>query len=273
MTSAAASSPAIALRPRSGPELIDAAVSLTRRHIGPFVTLAAINVMLDAAATALRLTMAPGAAELSGASVLALVLQFATGGIMAGALTRAASDAYLRGGAEAGIALRAALRRWWTLAWTGAAMGILVAIGLMLLVVPGLLLVARYFAVAPAIVLEERGGWAAFRRSHELAAGRVWKLFLTVGIAFVLYFALMLGAELVFERLVGDDWASTVANATLGVLIVPALSALAVVAYYDARIEREAFDLELLAAGTASPAPAAPPAGPVRGAAGSNLPT
>jgi hypothetical protein len=261
------------LRPRSGPELIDAAVSLTRRHIGPLVTLAAINVMLDAAATALRLTMAPDAAEISAASFASLVMQFATGGIMGGAMARAASDAYLHGTAEPGPALRAALRRPWTLAWTGAAMGVLVAFGLMLLVIPGLLLVARYFAVAPAIVIEDRGGWAAFRRSHELARGRVWKLFLTVGIAFVLYFALMLGAEVVFGELVGEAWASTVANATLGVIIVPALTALAVVAYYDARIEKEAFDLEMLATGTGTPAPDASLARPLRGSAGSNIPT
>ena len=273
MTTAAAPSAAIALRPRTGPELIDAAVSLTRRHIGPFVTIAAINVMLDAVATALRLTIAPGAAELSGASVGTLVLQFATGGIMGGAMARAASDAYLHGSAEPGPALRAALRRWWTLAWTGALVGTLVAVGLMLLVVPGLMLVARYFAVAPAIVIEGRGGWAAFRRSRELAAGRMWKLFLTVGIAFVLYFALMLAAEVVLERVVGDVWASTVANATLGMAIVPALAALGVVAYYDARIEQEAFDLELLAAGTVSPAHAAPVARPLRGSADPDIPT
>jgi hypothetical protein len=211
--------------------------------------------------------------ELSGAAVLTLVLQFATGGILGGAMARAASDAYLQGEADAGVALRAALRRPWTLAWTGAVMGIAVALGLMLLVVPGLLLVARYFAVAPAIVIEGRGGWAAFRRSHELAAGRVGKLMLTVGIAFVLYFGLMFGAELLLETLVGDDWASTVANATLGVLIVPALAALGVVAYYDARIDREAFDLEVLAAQAGSPPPADAVARPLRGSTDSSTPT
>jgi hypothetical protein len=54
------------------------------------------------------------------------------------------------------------------------------AIGMILLVIPGLLFLA-YFSIAPAVIeIEDRGIRDAFRRSARLVRGRVWPVFLLV---------------------------------------------------------------------------------------------
>lgn len=54
------------------------------------------------------------------------------------------------------------------------------AIGMILLVIPGLVFLA-YFSIAPAVIeIEDRGIRDAFRRSARLVRGRVWPVFLLV---------------------------------------------------------------------------------------------
>ncbi len=50
------------------------------------------------------------------------------------------------------------------------------AIGLVLLVIPGLIWLA-YFSIAPALVkFEHRGVWGSMRRSRELVRGNFWRV-------------------------------------------------------------------------------------------------
>ncbi len=52
-----------------------------------------------------------------------------------------------------------------------------VAIGFVLLIIPGLILLVRWSVVAPVTVLERPGVFAAFRRSAELVRGNGWAVF------------------------------------------------------------------------------------------------
>jgi hypothetical protein len=56
----------------------------------------------------------------------------------------------------------------------GLLAGIGVAVGLLLLVAPGLFLLARWSVVTPAIVLEGRSALEALGRSWELVRGKTW---------------------------------------------------------------------------------------------------
>jgi len=54
------------------------------------------------------------------------------------------------------------------------------AIGLLLLVIPGLIFMA-YFSISPALVkFEHRGVWGAMRRARELVRGNFWRVMLIV---------------------------------------------------------------------------------------------
>jgi hypothetical protein len=75
------------------------------------------------------------------------------------------------------------------------------AVGLVLLVVPGLMFFARYVLTAPLLELEHSGVRAAFSRSRELARGHALGLLLLLG-------GLWLATDLV-SSLLGEGGAST----------------------------------------------------------------
>jgi hypothetical protein len=55
------------------------------------------------------------------------------------------------------------------------------AVGVALLVVPGLIFFARYILVAPVVEIERRGVADSFRRSHDLSRGHALPLLLLLG--------------------------------------------------------------------------------------------
>jgi hypothetical protein len=59
----------------------------------------------------------------------------------------------------------------------GILAGIGITIGLFLLVVPGLILLTIWAVIAPVIVVEKSGVFAAFSRSRELVRGNGWRVF------------------------------------------------------------------------------------------------
>jgi hypothetical protein len=130
------------------------------------------------------------------------------------------------------------------------ALALVVAAGLILLIVPGLILLARFTLVAPAVEDEGRGVRDAFRRSNALVrgnTGRVLALVLpAIILGEVLAGALQSGA--VFD--IGDSFLGDWAGAALADLIASPLYALAVVVAF----------LELRGAGTTRAAHR-PPAG------------
>jgi MFS family permease len=67
-----------------------------------------------------------------------------------------------------------------------AALGI--AVGFVLLVVPGLILLTIWAVIAPVIVIEKSGAIDSFRRSRELVRGNGWPVFGTLIVAFLIVF-------------------------------------------------------------------------------------
>jgi hypothetical protein len=78
-----------------------------------------------------------------------------------------------------------------------------VALGLLLLIVPGIVLFALFAFVAPAIEIEDRTVRGAFRRSRELVRGRFWLVLVAIG-----------GAEIASE--LGISGLASLAHLALG---------------------------------------------------------
>ena len=214
-----------------------------------------------------------------------------------GALVEAASEAYVHGRAtEPGVALRRALSRAGSLiagnllAYLIMAGGLLAAFVGMTLMVPlltrggtnaagyagavfllfllllgsfvwFLVSVPRYVNVTAVVMLEGAGALTAVRRSRELARGsalRILGLLVIIGVLFmVVVFTIggLLGGF--FEN-------STVASMISSFLIVPVypvLGTLFTALYYDLRIRREGYDIELLARAVGDAPPGDAPAG------------
>src|SRR5579884_2568722 len=77
----------------------------------------------------------------------------------------------------------------WPLLGVSILFGIGLAIGFVLLIIPGLILMVIWSVVAPVTVLERPGVFAAFNRSRELVRGNGWNVF---GVIVVVFLAVVL---------------------------------------------------------------------------------
>jgi hypothetical protein len=70
----------------------------------------------------------------------------------------------------------------------GIVAGLLIGIGLILFVIPGLYLLTIWAVIGPAIVLERKGVFESFGRSHQLVKGDAWRVFGVILSVFVIVF-------------------------------------------------------------------------------------
>ncbi len=206
------------------------------------------------------------------------------------AITRAVAERLLGRPTTVGAVYRAALGRWAPLVGFGllllvffvGATIVLALVGALLLVVGGkvgglllaLLLVVAVVAVVvayvrlllatQAIVLEGIGPLQAVRRSWQLTRGLAWRTLgfvvvlgiLTSVLGFLLGLVLGLVATAAGGATGAGPLVSAVGSAVITVLLAPILAVGLTLLYYDHRVRREGFDLQLLAAQLAgSPTP------------------
>lgn len=244
-------------RPRSSSELLDAAFEIYRRH---FLVLMAISVFA-----------AIPAAAASYVSERAILTQ-STDALMNGVLVRLAgllispfttaavavttSIAYLGEHVELGHVLHVVFAKPIRLFFAMVSVALLVGFGLILLIVPGFVAYKRYFAVLMVVLFEDRSIGKAMTRSRELADGNGSRIFGLIG-------AVFLFAILVTMFLAGGLSAVTHgAPREIGRLIIitvvnPFSTIVATLLYYDIRIRREGYDIELMAEALA-PSPLMP---------------
>lgn len=86
---------------------------------------------------------------------------------------------------SAGELLRSVEPVFWQLLAVSLLAGIGIAIGFVLLIIPGLMLMVLWAVVAPVTVLERPGVFAAFGRSRDLVRGNGWNVFGVLVIVFV----------------------------------------------------------------------------------------
>ena len=120
-----------------------------------------------------------------------------------------------------------------------------IAIGVLLLVLPGLFLLTIWAVFAPVIVLERPPGLSALSRSRELVRGNGWQVFGVLFLMTVLIAAISFGIELL--ALAAGSAAGIVVRVVVGVLTAP-ISSLAMAVLY--------FEL-VRATGSVAPTPAA----------------
>jgi hypothetical protein len=123
---------------------------------------------------------------------------------------------------EAGDALNVGLRALLPLIGLGIVQGLAIAIGIVLLVVPGLILMTIWSIAAPALVIEKRGGSASLERSRQLTRGHRWSIF---GLL-VIYFILSMILSVVVQALSLTTGVTTIASGSLSASTAMAPAAL-----------------------------------------------
>lgn len=118
-----------------------------------------------------------------------------------------------------------------TIIVTGILLGLAIAVGLALLIAPGLFLLTIWIAVIPAIVLENRGIGESFGRSRELVSGYGWNVFGTI----VLTFLILIGVGIVIGIILLplDDWlASLIQQFVSTTVVTPFIATVWTLVYY-----------------------------------------
>jgi hypothetical protein len=109
--------------------------------------------------------------------------------------------------------------------------GLGIVAGLILLIVPGLIAVARWSLIVPLIVIERRGWREAFARSNQLVTGRTGRVLVLVLIANVITGVVSLGISTLFTFL-PSFFATWIGSAVAGALTVPYQAMVLTVLYY-----------------------------------------
>jgi hypothetical protein len=208
---------------------------------------------------------------LAGAGVSLLLLLLAT--ILAsGACFKVVADAYLGRPVEWRSSLAFVARRLHSVVWVTVLTFVLSGLGLILCVVPGVYLWFAFAVAVPVLLTEQLKGRKALGRSRRLVKGRWWHVFAALVLGTILT-SIVSGVITGLATVAVDDQPATVgwiavswlAQTISSVLTTPFTAAVAIVVYFDLRVRKEAFDLELLAAqlGVEPPPGAAPAIGPL----------
>jgi hypothetical protein len=259
------------LRPMGFLEIVDQTFRLYRANFWLFFTIAAVfylplGVLQEFLRGALVDLMAgmEQAAAAESAIPLFLGMTFAVFGIamvaylvVTAALTKAVSDRYMGESATVGRAYLHVIRRIIPLVLTLLIAGFLIYLGIFLLVLPGVLL---FFSVVPfvvqVIIIEEKGYFAAMGRSRFLVGQGVWAVWLLLFMVIVLFqYAIQLAGTIpltVLQAIIGAQSAITwtVGGLFAGIMqaaALPIMIVAGILLYYDSRIKKEGFDLEVLA--------------------------
>jgi hypothetical protein len=259
------------LRPLSTGELLDRTLTLFRRHFWLFVGLMILPQIFMLAGTvtvssgpslvALGLP-APSAIGLSVVGGLMLIVGvFLTFMAQAAAITATSEIQVGRS-----ITIRDSYRRvrgkFWALFWATILYFLAVFGGFILLIVPGVWVLLRGTLIYQVITIEDVRGVEALRRSIALTKGAVGPIFLLFLFLIFVYFLAAAVFQLPAMTLLPEPWSLTLGQVgeVLATALAQPISSIAfALLYFDQRVRKEAFDLEVMMNALDQPAP--PPAG------------
>jgi hypothetical protein len=181
-----------------------------------------------------------------GLAFLAMILGAIGGLLAAGATVWVISEAFLGREAELGDALRYSLGRAWPLLVAGIVKYFLILIGVMLLIVPGIIVACGLSIVSQVVVLERLGGTASVGRSWDLTKGYRGKAFGLGIVVLFLFYLPMMAFGVLAAAFPSMEVSLSIAGQVIGLLVYPIIVCAFTLYYYDLRVRKEAFDLELL---------------------------
>lgn len=261
------------LRPLGIGEIIDVAIKVYRARFGVLVKSVAIVLAPVFALSALIRISFPAGDDLfeetrPGATpefdidefwpfiagtLLIVVLAYLASQIATGACFKAISGAYLDEEAGWRDSLRFARSKLGSLVWLSFLTAVCLLPALLLCILPGVYLWIAWTVAAPVLLLEDVRGWKAMKRSRQLVKGRFWSTFAVVllvailtGIVQAVFVGILAGVVSVSGNEVAVAIADAIGQTASGVLTTPLSAAVLTVLYFDLRVRKEGFDLELL---------------------------
>jgi hypothetical protein len=285
------------LRPLSIGELLDRTFSLYRRNFALFIGIAAIPQLLVLALQLAQVALLPSRAAFPSVPPAATELQargaqFSTGGWLGiiglgligivvyliaylfsqGGTVFAVSELYLGRSTTIGQSLSRVRGELGTLFGVTFLVGLSTGLAFIFLIIPGIYVACRLCVSIPAALLENLGPSESMSRSFALTKDDAGRAFLIFLLYFVILYAALFLFDIPFAFAVQSAahnpsmlrvWTSLmqVGNSVATVLITPVLTIACAIFYFDLRVRKEAFDLQLMMNPLAGGVPAPPRAG------------
>ena len=246
------------LRPLSLGEILDRTFSIYRRHFVLFAGISLAPRIVLIALTQVQVwiypqSTVPGTAPFVVFSLGILLATLAAYLFSQGGTTLAIAEIYLGRPATISGSLRAAGGHLGFLFGAIVLNGLVVGLGFVLLVVPGIFLLCRLFVCIPVVLIEERSPSESLSRSFHLSKGFFWRIlamYFFVALTMIVLISIPYG----ILANVFKDPAYVLALTSIYQLAVQILSSvlqpillIAVTIYYfDLRVRKEAFDLQFM---------------------------
>jgi hypothetical protein len=238
--------PPVQLRAMGIGEILDAAIKLYQANWRTFMGIVAVLVVPFGLLVAFVDTIGPELAV--GVFLLGNFLVVRP--LLEGAMAKAAADIYLGHDVEIGATYGYVAPLIGSLLWVIVLAGAAVLGGFILLIIPGIFLLIRFYFAVVVVVVEGERGTAALRRSWRLVKGSTWRvlgivlviaiiggiLTAIISVPFTLLFA---GTDVFAFEILGDVIA--------GIIVEPFVALAVVLLYFDLRIRKEGYDLEVMA--------------------------
>ncbi len=259
------------LRPLGVGEVLDAGIKLYLRHWKPLmICVVGIILPIQIVSALVVQSIDPNSIDFSFdsgssgsddelAAYFALELLSALGILFAtAACFKAIADAWLGAEPDARRSLAFALRQMPRLVWLAIVWFCGLAIAFVALFVPGVWLTVAWSLAVPALLFERAGAAKALGRSFQLVRGRWWPILGGLLVAYLLTVIAGIIVSLVPAAIVtavarDNDVANVLASIVGGtvsqLISTPYLAAVIALLYFDQRVRKEGFDLQLLAEG------------------------
>jgi hypothetical protein len=254
------------MQPMGIGEVLDAAITLYRTQWKALLPIAALLVV---PATFLQLYLTRGLGspltttptpvtpeELEGtfiaAGIISLIQFLFIDPLLTASVARVAAQGYLGHRVEVGPTLGFAIRRVHSILWISLLTGLAILLGLIVVIVGAIIAWVRLSFAPAVLVIEGTKGSKTLSRSWQLSLGNFWRLFGTLLLAAILTgvvsSVLVLPASAIHAAIGPAGWPiGALGQSLASVLTLPFTTLITVVLYFDLRIRKEAFDLQVMA--------------------------
>lgn len=260
--------PELDLRPLSLGEILDRTFTLYRRNFLLFFGITALPQLLVLGFNLCQVlfTGRPGVPRvMSGATIGLGILLGLVGFIVycvaylfaQGGTVYAISDLYLGRSTSIGASLRRMRGQAGSLLGVLILNGLVVMVAFIFLIIPGVYMACRLITCIPAALLENLGPRESLERSFALTKDNAGRSFVIYLLYFAIFYAIFFLLAFPFMVAVGLSaknpamitvWTMLmqVGSSLAAILVTPIFTIASTVFYYDLRVRKEAFDLQIM---------------------------
>jgi hypothetical protein len=227
------------IRPRTPGEIWSEAFRIYKEN--------AANLLLIVAVVVVPLTLVSAVIVQTGTTIVSLLVGAAIGiiiwAVLQAAILRGAAQATIGDTVDIEASYRWGLARFGSVLLVALLVGIVVAVGFLLLIIPGFIFLVFLSVSEPALIVENRRGTEAMSRSWNLVRGHFWHALVVILVA-----AIITGViQGILSAIGGDNWfVAWIFTAIAQIITAPFTALVTVLLYLDLRARSEALTAERL---------------------------